>query len=472
MSKVPEFLPLYDTLIDKSEQRIDQLLTLISQSYNPLPLLITKAMAHGTSTLPTLQNDVRLLAYAYLRARNWDVQEALKMFKVTIAYRERAGLDHLTWFPSPLSIRGFDQNDVMARLQLQPRDGNDGMSAMCGVFGNFIKAGYHSYDKRGLPVAYWVIDKMDVKAAYKKVCQSIPVGTTVVDYGDRFVSTIVETGWDLCQYQDKVLTAQPVPGIEMGAPRRNFVTLVVDARGVTTKMLYGPVITTLKEVMKGMNNRYADCIHRILLVNCSSVIRFAFSILKSALNDGLVKKVTFVSVADTPTVLDRVIGKERVPSFLGGQCNCPGGCLASFNPSAVLSAEEDHSDVLTENIKLSAGAKHEKVFEMAQGEDVTWDFVSTKGVDIRFTVNFYPKQDGITVDNKRNKVRIDKKAKCTTREDPLVKYEKLTDGADSYLAPTDGILQLIWDNSHSYTQDKPVQMRVFKSAPMLLTDEE
>lgn len=467
MAKVPEFVPIFDDIIDKSEQRIDEFLAIVNKTYNPLPPLLANAVAQGTSNLPTVQNDVRLIAYSYLRSNSWNVKAAVKMLDRSVAFRKRIGADTMPLFPSAMPVSGFDQNDVIARLGLQPRQPNDPQSNLLQTFNAFMKIGFHSYDKRGLPVCYWMMDEVDVKGALKRAKQSIPVGTTITDYADRYCSYIAETGWALCRYHDKCLAERPNPALNTGGPRRNFVTVVIDARRLSTKMFHKPAIDLMKDCMTHMNQYYADCIHRVLVVNCPSLIRFAYSVVKPAINEGLQRKITFVNPEDTELALHRVIGKERVPSFLGGTCNCPGGCISTYSPNSVLSAEEDGgSDVITEDIKLTAGEKHEKAFELAQGEDVTWEFVSTKGVDVRFTVNFFPKQQGMTVDAKKKKVRIDKKMKKTTAENPLVKSQKLTDGADHFIAPEDGILQLVWDNSNSWVQDKPVQMRVFKSAPL------
>lgn len=470
MADVPEFLPLYADITAESEKRITLFLTRMKAEMNPVPKFMQRAAESGTSNLPTTENEERLMAYAFLRARHWNVDGALRMAQHCAAYRQRLNLDDSPMLPSPLSIRGYDETDVIRRCKLTARPANDPMFALLQRFNSLLLSGYHYWDKRGLPVAYSLLGRIDVRDALKKGKQMIPVGYKLTDYIDSYMTTLVETGGCLTRYQDIMMKENPIPGVDTSVKRRFCVTVVVDAKGMTYRHLHKPAVDLLKEALQHVNGVYADCVHRILVVNCPSMIRFAFDIVKPAMDEGLQEKFVFVSPENTPLALDRVIGKEHVPSFLGGTCNCPGGCMAGINANAVFSAEEgDSEDVMTENIKLSAGSKHQKVFEMVQGEDVIWEFLSTKGVDVRFSVYFYPKQAGVSVDQKKSRVKIDKKVKKTTTEDPLVKAEKLKDGADHFMAPEDGILQLVWDNSKSWVQDKPVQMRVYKSAPILVT---
>lgn len=467
MSNIPAFTPLYSPITNVTEQKITEFLTRMKAEEQPLPPLFKRFAESGTTDKPTLENEERLFAYAFLKARQWNVTKALKMTHEAFILRKKLGLDHHRFIPSVLSVRGFDQNDVAQRLALQPTANNDEMTKIVNEFNPLFHLGYHYWDRRGLPVLYWVLGNVKVHSAMKKAAQVVPVGKTLNDAVELYCGALVETGWTLCRYQDKILTEKPQAGIDMGAPRRNFITVVVDAKGLNYKMIYKPAVDQLRFALSTLTGHYADCVHRIVVVNCPAMIKFAYGIIKPSLNEDMQSKISFVSPEETAVALDRVIGSERVPSFLGGSCTCPNGCIASYNPNAILSAEEGEGDVLTENIKLSAGEKHERVFDMVTGEDVIWDFVSTKGVDVRFSVLFYPKQTGVTIDPKRQRVKIDKSAKKTTRENPVVKICKLSDGSDHYMAPEDGILQLVWDNSSSWLQDKPIQMRVFKASPTL-----
>ncbi|KPA84658.1 hypothetical protein ABB37_01172 [Leptomonas pyrrhocoris] len=464
-------LPLFQPITAKSEERITQMYEEIKRLYQPLPVLFQRAIDHGTSELPTPQNDVRLICYAFLVARNWNVKEAVQMAQEAIRFIEKFRLGDLSMFPSGYSIRGYDEAKVASLLGAPWGSTNSELYRCMSTMASLSMTGFHYWDRRGLPVAYWLAGRVQTHTMLKKAKAQLPVGTTVEDYFQLFGGGVVETGWYLCAYQDTVLASNPQPGIDMGAPRRNFCTVVVDCKGLNYKMIDRPLLEKVKATLQQMNCVFADFIHRVLVVNCPPMVKFAYTLLKSALTEGIQQKLTFLAPENSVAALDAIIGLERVPSFMGGRCNCPGGCLPCYNPNASLSSEEvvGEGDLVTEDIKLGAGTKHEKVFELAQGEEVIWEFSTTKGTDVRFWVMFYPKQAGISTDVKkgRMRVKIDKSVRRTTAENPVVKQEKLKDGADSFMAPEDGILQLVWDNSRAMVHDKSIQMRVYKSDPIL-----
>lgn len=470
-------LPLFQPITAKSEERITQVLQALRDQHKPrLPSLFRRAEERGTQDLPTPQNDLRLMAYAFLVARNWNVRDAVKMANDASRFCDKFNFDSMMPFPSGFSIRGYDQANVAAWVKIPLSPTTTPLYRCMQTMTPLVHGGFHYWDRRGLPVAYWLVGRMETHSMLKKVKPHVPVGMSVEEYFQLFGGGIVETGWALCTYQDAVLTAHPQPGIDMGAPRRNFCTVVVDCKGLNYKMVDRLLLEKTKATLQQMNCVFADFVHRVIAVNCPPMVKFAWSLIKSAVNEGVQEKVTFVSPENTATALDSVIGLERVPAFLGGRCKCEGGCIASFNPNAAFTAEEcsGEGDVVTENITVGPGKKHEKVFELQQGEEVIWEFSTTKGTDVRFSVMFYPKQRGVTAhaNNGKMRVRIDQAVKRTTTENPVVKQEKLTDGADSYMAPEDGILQLVWDNSKSLVSDKSVQMRVYKSEAMLEAAEE
>ncbi|KPI90839.1 hypothetical protein ABL78_0072 [Leptomonas seymouri] len=463
-------LPLFQPITEKSEERITQMFEEIKRLYNPLPVLFQRAIDHGTADLPTPQNDVRLICYAFLVARNWKVKDAVLMAQEAVRFIEKFRLGDLNMFPSGYSIRGYDEAKVASVVGAPWGSTNTDIYRCMSTMASLSMSGFHYWDRRGLPVGYWLAGRMQTHSMLKKAKAQVPVGTSVEDYFQLFGGGLVETGWYLCAYQDSVLASNPLPGIDMGAPRRNFCTVVVDCKGLNYKLVDRALLEKVKATLQQMNGVFADFVHRVLVVNCPPMIKFAYSLIKSAMTEGMRQKLTFLTPENSVAALDTVIGLERVPEFLGGKCNCPGGCLPCFNPDAALSAEEvvGEGDLVTEDIKLSAGTKHEKVFELVQGEEVIWEFSTTKGTDVRFSVMFYPKQTGVSTNVKSGKLRvkIDPAVKRTTTENPVVKEEKLKDGADSFMAPEDGILRLSWDNSRAMVHDKSIQMRVYKSDPI------
>ncbi|KAG5470526.1 hypothetical protein LSCM1_01770 [Leishmania martiniquensis] len=468
---------LFQTMTGKSEERITEVLEAVRAQHKPgLPALFQRAADRGTSDLPTSQNDLRLMSYAFLVARNWNVKDAVKMANDACHFYDKFRLVEQSPFPSGFSIRGYDQARVAASTRLPMGTADTPLYRCMQTMTPLVHGGFHYWDRRGLPVVYWLVGRMDTHAVLRKVKPHIPVGMSVEEFFQLFGGGIIETGWALCHYQDAVLAAHPQPGIDMGAPRRNFCTIVVDCKGLSYKMIDRQLLEKTKATLQQMSCVFADFIHRVIVVNCPPMVKFAYSLLKSAMGEGVHAKMTFVSPEYTAAALDQAIGLERVPAFLGGSCHCEGGCVASFNPHALFTSEEvgDDGDITTEDIIVGPGKRHERVFELQQGEEVIWEFSTTKGTDVRFSVMFYPRQEGVTAQSKsgKTKVHIGTSTTRTTTENLVVKQEKLKEGADSYMAPEDGILQLVWDNSKSVVSDKGIQMRVYKSEAMMESPEE
>ncbi|KEG07350.1 hypothetical protein DQ04_10071000 [Trypanosoma grayi] len=467
MVNVPVFVPLFAPLHDKSERKITEVLVRVKGEFDPLPPLFLRAQSSGTCDLPTKQNEERLIAYAFLLSNRWDVEKTMKAIRDMLKFRERYQIDSLLVHPSPFCVRGFDEEDLCARLNIKMRPTVTEREKIVATLCTSLHFGIHFWDKHGIPVAYWLVGKAEVHDTLRKLKQQTPVGKTAADLGKGCAAYALEVGWNICRYQSMRLQERAVPGIAPAEGRLQAVTVVLDASGLGYKDLSRPALELLHEVLWELQAHYADAVNRLLVVNCPRMIMFAYNILKRSLHEGFQKKITFVSPADTPEALDIVIGKERVPSFLGGHCSCPNGCIASYDPNAAFTAEEeDEGDVVTEDINLKPGKTLEKAFELEKGEEVVWEFVSTSGADVRFLVNFYPKTEGISVHPERKRVVIDKSIKKTTKEHPLVHESKLADGADRFCAPQDGVLQLVWDNSRSWVQRRPIQMRVYKNSPL------
>ncbi|KAH9578640.1 CRAL-TRIO lipid binding domain [Trypanosoma melophagium] len=468
MADIPISQPLYADLREKSEVRIDEFVAVMRKEFDPLPPMLARIRKDNTTDLPTIYNEERLIAYGCLRRRHWNVEKAIKMLHHMLEFRERLQLDSLLLYPTSLSLRGYNEKDLCCRLGLSYRPPMTDVQKKAGALGNSLHYGFHYWDKSGLPVVYWLLGKVDERAAYRKVREMTPVGKDPRDFAVGCVAYAVEVGWSLCRYQDLLLEENAVPDVNKPEGRIQAITIVVDAGGISYKSLWKPALSMLRDCLRTLQSAYIDVLNRVLLVNCPRMIKFAYDVLKGALRAGLRSKIEFVSPADTPIALDRVIGKERVPRFLGGLCECPGGCVASYDPRSLLHAEEEgDGDVATEAVRLKGGRRFEKAFEMLRGEEVVWEFVSSAGGEVRFSVLFYPKEEGISVHPQNKCVVMDKELKRTTAKRPLVKEESLTEGEDRYVAPEDGVLQLIWDNSHSRTQEKVMQIRVFKNEAMV-----
>jgi hypothetical protein len=171
------------------------------------------------------------------------------------------------------------------------------------------------------------------------------------------------------------------------------------------------------------------------------MIMFAYSIVRHALDPRLQQKVVFLNPVETPEALLQVIDADKLPAFLGGKCECEGGCVPMPKDGEDTFAE-DIGDSFTEDVKVHAGEDLVKEFALLPREQITWEFLSTTGHDVRFDAKFVDAHGNTTV---------------------VVAPHKLKDSSESFEAANHGKLVLTWDNTHSWLKAKKLQIRIIRS---------
>jgi len=196
------------------------------------------------------------------------------------------------------------------------------------------------------------------------------------------------------------------------------------------------------------------------LLSVCALFVSAARIVKGVLPATVQKKVQFVSPSDTPAAMLSIIDRKYVPHHLGGDCRCANSCFANYdaaNPTRHQEADATVDEsVVTEDLSLSAGHHHERVFSLKRGESVVWEFSIGGGHDVKFLLFFVPAA---------HEKQLDFVQVSQTKLLPfLVKSEPISEGSDSYDAAEDGVVVLMWDNKSSWLKSKQLQMRVYKTA--------
>lgn len=449
------------SMTPEREAKIDQLLQKVKENYDPLPFVLRYAMSTPRSeeNPPTVRDPVRLFAYMFLVSRRWDVENAYTMLQQVTAFREEANLNSLRQLPSAFSLRGWDEKKVCEFFNAEPRVRPDRFDKVTSGIDAHLQCGLHYWDKSGLPVLYMMIGNTDEEGLLKKLKQLATIGQKPVDVMWEYVQHAIAVGEEVALYQQHLWETGELAKCGVDASEGNIraVTLVVDCTGLNYKMLWKPAVNLFMDVVKKIFSYWPDCVHRILAVNTPGMVMFAYNIVKGALDEGVQRKVSFYNAKDTPEALSQVIDVKYIPKFLGGQCECEGHCIAPFDPANPKrqSKEEDAADVVTEDIVLKAGKKHEKVFHLQRDETVFWDFTTQAGKDVSFGLYFIPASHKQSKDDKFSSKEL---------EPFLVNKNRPTSGTDSYHAPEDGTVVLVWDNKYSWFSSKTVQMRVYMQA--------
>jgi len=268
-------------------------------------------------------------------------------------------------------------------------------------------------------------------------------------------------------------------------------TAVIDLHGLDSHMLNSSAIELLKTCFSIDAAYYPEALHRVYLINCPSIITFAFRLVSGVVDKRTLDKLVFCSPEETLDTLRLVIDDDKIPEHLGGSCRCPGGCVVIHSSSSKAGTTTDGSTSgalakssssaevgqdgsaavlddaalqegvpLTEDVKVKAGCIFTKTFDVACGDEVTWDFASTSGHDVVFSVDFLP--DGVHAEAYQPHEAV-----------VVVPPVKGTNGCSKYVCrvPTGGTVVLRWDNTHSWMKSKKLQLQVYKcTAPPMSSE--
>ena len=384
--------------------------------------------------------DERVLAYKFLTARKWNVDDAEKMFRSVIQMREERKLDKQPLFPSPFPTRGFEPVNVNKVMELPPREEN--------IYDRYYRTvnpayacNFHKWDKQGHPILIERTGQCNVRETFARFKALANVGQKPTQPAVDFQLFLNEVGGTLVRYQDTIIREQE------GGRRILGIVMIMDMKGLGYGHLWRPCLEILKATFTVDATYYPEGLHRLYLVNCPTMIMFAFNIVKGWIDPRVHEKITFLPPNETTETLLKVIDAERLPSFLGGSCECEGGCVpqASLESSPTTSSAAGEGDTFTEEIVVPAGKTFVKEFELVAGEEVAWEFASTKDKGIMFSVSWFDTE--------------------SSGERVVVEAEHLKDGSNTHIASSKGKLVLTWDNSAAWFTSKTLQMRVFKMAP-------
>ena len=380
--------------------------------------------------------DERVLAYKFLTARKWNVDDAEKMFRSVIQMREERKLDKQPLFPSPFPTRGFEPVNVNKVMELPPREEN--------IYDRYYRTvnpayacNFHKWDKQGHPILIERTGQCNVRETFARFKAVANVGQKPTQPVIDFRLYLDETAGTLIRYQDAVV-AKP------GGRRILGMTVIMDVRGLGYAHLWRPSLELFKAVVQVDAAYYPEALHRLFIVNCPSMIMFAFNIVKGWLDPRVISKIVFLPPEETTETLLQCIDAEHLPAFLGGKCECEDGCVPEQKLESSPIGGGD-GDTFTEEIVVPAGKTFVKEFELVAGEEVAWEFASTKDKGIMFSVSWFDTE--------------------SSGERVVVEAEHLKDGSNTHIASSKGKLVLTWDNSASWFTSKKLQMRVFKMAP-------
>ncbi|CBZ29263.1 hypothetical protein, unknown function [Leishmania mexicana MHOM/GT/2001/U1103] len=343
----------YVDLMPEREQKITQLVRLMKETYDPLPkqLQILLYYSPTSEDAPTPHNTTRSYCYCALISRQWDVQKAFEAMKKNVAYRLRCHLDERSELPSAVSIRGWDEMEVVRALGKEKRAGNQRADEIVAKLERYFPCGLHYWDRYGQPVFYLMLGSVDEESLLKGLQETAGVGESMDAVMWEMLQHLLGSGEWLAYYQQMQYDAGQLE-VDASEGLIRATTIVVDLLGFTYKMIWKPAIDLFVTCLKTLLAHYPECVHHILVVNAPSIVKLAYGIIRHVLPSTVQAKVRMAKPSESLALLQEHIEERYVPDFYGGACHCQGGCVRSYRPknaaNGTTTADQDDTQIAAE----------------------------------------------------------------------------------------------------------------------------
>jgi hypothetical protein len=278
-----------------------------------------------------------LLLMKFLMARNWDLEKAEGMLRASAAFRLRYAFDTTPQFPTELCVRGFDM-EALADFQGVGRRERGQTEMYADQLQTCVENSWHKWDKRGRPIIYERIGRINPTELLARAHATIAPGHSPSDGSLDLHLHSNEVGNVIMQYLNSTYPADR---------QVSQVIAVFDCTDLGMKHLWDPLVQLLKRNSSTDKLYFPEGLHKAYVVNAPTIVTAFWAVVKLWLEPSQIKKVSFHKPHETKAALLEVIDEEHLPAFLGGTCNCPGGCVAPPTEAAAVPLPVDATRELT-----------------------------------------------------------------------------------------------------------------------------
>ncbi|KAJ3048770.1 cytosolic factor, phosphatidylinositol/phosphatidylcholine transfer protein [Rhizophlyctis rosea] len=228
---------------------------------------------------PTKHDDHTLLRF--LRARKFQLPAAKKMWTDFINWRKEFGTDTI--------LHDFDFPEYPVVQKYYPRF-------------------YHKTDKLGRPIYIEQLGNVDPKQLFQ------------VTTADRMLKNHVYGYEKLVHYRLPACSKKFNTHIEQSCT-------ILDLKGVYLSS-FNSVYGMVKQVSSIAQNYYPEMLGKMYIINAPMLFTATWSMVKMLLDEVTVSKINILGGSYKNKLLETIDEKD-LPKFLGGKCDCPGGCDVS-----------------------------------------------------------------------------------------------------------------------------------------------
>ena len=230
-----------------------------------------------------IYDDLYLLRF--LRARKFDLEKTMLMFKKFLQWRIEKKVDDIR--------ENFQLTELIEVKKLYPH-------------------GYHRTDKIGRPVYIELYDKLDINALFKVTTE------------ERMINYYIK------QYERQMKFIFPACSAVVKKPVEQSCT-ILDVNGIGIFSLVGQIKSFIKLASDIGQDYYPEMLGHMSLLNVGFLFRAVWSLVKTFIDAKTAGKITLLKGNYQKDLLT-LVDAENLPEFLGGKCKCEAfmyGCLGS-----------------------------------------------------------------------------------------------------------------------------------------------
>ena len=226
-----------------------------------------------------------LFLLRFLRARKFDLEKTMLMFKKFLQWRIDMKVDEIN--------QSYEMENLIEIKKLYPH-------------------GYHRTDKIGRPVYIELYDKTDVNGLFKITTE------------DKMVKYYIK------QYERQIKYIFPACSAVVQRPVEQSCT-ILDANGIGIMSLAGPIKGFVKLASDIGQDYYPEMLGKMTIVNVGFLFRAIWSMIKGFIDAKTQAKISLLKSNYKDDLL-KIVDEDKLPSFFGGKCTCSNflyGCLGS-----------------------------------------------------------------------------------------------------------------------------------------------
>ena len=244
-----------------------------------------KSTLLSENVLPNFDNYDDLFLLRFLRARKFDLEKTMEMFKKYLKWRIDMKVEEIN--------QSYELENLIQIKKLYPH-------------------GYHRTDKIGRPIYIELYDKTDVNELFK------------ITTDDKMIKYYIK------QYERQIKYIFPACSAVVKRPVEQSCT-ILDANGIGITSLFGPIKGFIKLASDIGQDYYPEMLGKMTIVNVGFLFRAVWSLVKGFIDPKTQSKINLLKSTYKDDLL-KLVDEENLPSFFGGKCTCSGflyGCLGS-----------------------------------------------------------------------------------------------------------------------------------------------